>query len=162
MTLEPATTCRVEKDPVAAKLVDALIAAGTTDRDIVATLKSAGLRVTAASLAQHRATCRGGSLAKARFAASQRGPKDFAVLVRDEAARLLDAGELEVSAQNGLIAQAMIDKREERSADRRLALNIARMLAGTPTPANVIIEGLAVEVDGNEYEPEELALLGRG
>lgn len=110
----------------------------------------------------HRATCRGGSLAKARFAASQRGPKDFAALVRDEAARLLEEGDLEVSTHDGLVAQAMLDKREEKSADRRLAINIARMLAGTPAPAAVIIEGVVREVDGEEYDPEELALLGGG
>lgn len=166
MTAEPAsvaTTCRVEKNPVVAKLVDSLIASGTTDRDIVTTLKAAGLGgVTAGSVARHRDQCRNGSLARARFAASQRGPKDFAVLVRDEAARLLEEGDLEVTAAHGLTAQMMLDKREERSADRRLALNIARMLAGAAVPPAVIIEGVSREIDGEEYEPEELALLGRG
>lgn len=161
MSLGTATTCRVEKDPVTARLVDSLISSGTTDKDIVATLKAAGLRVTAGSVSLHRATCRGGSLAKARFAASQRGPKDFAALVRDEAARLLEEGDLEVSTHDGLVAQAMLDKREEKSADRRLAINIARMLAGSPVPPSVIIEGVVRDVD-EEYDPDELALLGGG
>jgi hypothetical protein len=161
MTLEPTTTCRIDKDPVRVKLVDSLMAAGSTDKDIAATLKAAGLGVTAGSVSRHRATCRSDSLAKARFAASQRLPKDFAVLVRDEAARLLEEGDLEVTAAHGLTAQMMLDKREERTADRRLAINIARMLAGTPAPPNVIIEGVVIDLD-EEYEPEELALLGRG
>lgn len=73
--------------------------------------------------------------------------KDFATLVQQRAVEALEAGNLRITAQHGLAAQALIDRRIEKAADRDLALNMARLLSGaiTMTPQTVI-EGRAIEV----------------
>ena len=56
---------------------------------------------------------------------------DLAELVRDRTLADVKAGKLKPTLQHGLMAQQMIDKREERAADRQLAIKLARMLGGT-------------------------------
>lgn len=72
---------------------------------------------------------------------------DFAVLVQKEAVEALQAGTLRITAQHGLQAQSLLDRRAEKQADRDLALNMARLLSGaiSMTPQTVI-EGRAVEM----------------
>lgn len=90
---------------------------------------------------------------------------DFATAVRDAAHQKLKDGDVDVTVEQGLKAQAILDKREEKDADRRLALSIARMLAGQKPPPTVIIEGVAV-IDAGDMPPDEdrddLAMLGSG
>lgn len=53
------TKCPICKQPVVAKLTDTLLAQGTDDAAIVATLKSAGVeRVGPLSVSRHRTECR--------------------------------------------------------------------------------------------------------
>jgi len=55
---------------------------------------------------------------------------DFATLVQKRATLLLQSGELRVTATHGLQAQALLDRRAEKQADRDLTLNMARLLSG--------------------------------
>ena len=72
---------------------------------------------------------------------------DFASLVQKRAVQLLKTGDLRVTTTHGLQAQALLDRRLEKQADRDLALNMARLLSGAiqMTPITVI-ESRALEI----------------
>jgi hypothetical protein len=55
---------------------------------------------------------------------------DFATAVRDAANEALAEGELSVRVDHGLAAQALLDRRMEKQADRKLQVELARLLAG--------------------------------
>lgn len=79
--------------------------------------------------------------------------EDFAAAVRAEAQKLLAEGKLSVRTEHGLSAQALIDRRAEKQADRRLMLEMASLLAGTRSlqgPPEDLIEGEWREVDDDE------------
>ena len=76
---------------------------------------------------------------------------DFAKLVRDEAARQLREGKLKVTATHGLSAQGLLDRREERKADRDLMLNLARLLTGSAP--RTLIEAPVVEGEYRDVTP---------
>ena len=70
---------------------------------------------------------------------------DFATMVQRRATELLAQGELRVSAQHGLSAQALLDRRAEKQADRDIAINIARLLSWRDAHAAItVIEGRVV------------------
>ena len=75
---------------------------------------------------------------------------DLAELVRDKTLADVKAGKLKPTLQHGLLAQSMIDKREERAADRQLAIRLAAMLGGTLPTSKVIID----------VSPEQRLLMG--
>lgn len=77
---------------------------------------------------------------------------DLAELVRDKTLADVKSGKLKPTLQHGLLAQSMIDKREERAADRQLAIRLARMLGGRVPPDGVIID----------VTPEQRLLAARG
>jgi len=82
---------------------------------------------------------------------------DFAVMVQKRATELLAAGELRVTAQHGLQAQALLDRRAEKQADRDVAINIARLLSGAMViPPMNVIEGRVISHDDDNL------LLGDG
>jgi len=66
--------------------------------------------------------------------------KDFATLVRAEAVRRLQNGELKVSTQDGLNAQAMIDRREEKKKTNDILITIGRWLSGQTAPPAPMLE----------------------
>jgi hypothetical protein len=72
-----------------------------------------------------------------------RAPKltsgDLAELVRDKTLADVKAGKLKPTLQHGLMAQQMLDKRNERAADRQLALRMAAMMTGSPVPEGIIV-----------------------
>jgi hypothetical protein len=153
--------CNICADPVTAKVSDALIAAGEPNVGIVATLKTLGAtRIGVSTVQRHRDVCRAGSLAKARFAAGQQKSSDFALMVRDEASRLMEAGELSVTTQHGLQAQQIIDNREAKQQDRSLMLSIARMLTGGGVPEALIVSGTAYEEIESGLDPDDLEMVG--
>ena len=55
---------------------------------------------------------------------------DLAAVVTKKTLRRLASGELQPSLRDGLIAQQLIDRREEKAADRQFMLSLARALAG--------------------------------
>jgi hypothetical protein len=64
---------------------------------------------------------------------------DLAELVRDKTLKDVQSGKLKPTLQHGLMAQQMLDKRQERAADRQLAIRLAAMLGGGLTPDSVIV-----------------------
>jgi hypothetical protein len=91
----------------------------------------------------------------ARLSGDYRGSTDLAELVRDDVKRRVEDGDLAPTLQHGLIAQQMIDRREERAQDRELAIGLARMLSGGKhEPPARVIDGSATRGAG--------ALLGEG
>lgn len=88
------------------------------------------------------------------------GSKDFAVLVQKQAVEALEAGSLRITAQHGLQAQALIDRRIEKQADRDLALNMARLLSGSiAMPPHTVIEGRAIDVTALLAPPEVVEVI---
>jgi hypothetical protein len=72
---------------------------------------------------------------------------DFAVAVQRRAQELLQAGEMRVTASHGLQAQALLDRRAEKQADRYFQFNLARLLSGAISlPPLEIIEGRSVDL----------------
>ena len=57
-------------------------------------------------------------------------PEDLAVTVVKRTLRRVASGELQPTLRDGLIAQQLIDRREEKAADRQFMLSLARALAG--------------------------------
>ena len=87
--------------------------------------------------------------------------KDLAVFVRDVTLDRLEKGELEPSLGDGLRAQAMLDARAEKGADRDLVLHLAAILGGAYQPQ--IIEGEYREfADEDREDAEAVALLTAG
>ena len=73
---------------------------------------------------------------------------DLAKAVRDKAKERLDNGELKPNMRDGLQAQALLDRREEKQKDRNFMLSLARLTSGATheVPAAIVIEGEAEEV----------------
>ena len=87
---------------------------------------------------------------------------DYLELVRDKAAEAVIAGEAKVSVQHGLQAQAQLDARQARNADRDLIARIAMAMTGqlAPVTASDEIEGEYREFA--EARAEYAALLNPG
>lgn len=67
---------------------------------------------------------------------------DFAMLVRSEAIRRMEAGELRVGTRDGLMAQGLIDRREEKRQDREIVVILGKLLSGQQSVApTLVIEG---------------------
>lgn len=85
---------------------------------------------------------------------------DLAELVRDKTLADVKSGKLKPTLQHGLLAQSMIDKREERAADRQLAIKLAAMLGGSAPPPGVILNVTPESrllTDGEEmFDPDDL------
>lgn len=66
---------------------------------------------------------------------------DLATLVRDKAVERIASGELKPNIRDGIAAQALIDRREERQKDRSFMLALARLTSGSEEapPASVIV-----------------------
>jgi hypothetical protein len=142
--------------------IHALIASKMPLADIHLATQKMGRGIKRETLGKHIRVCLGGvrpqldeDAAQGVFDASKKAQTqaelDFATLVQARAAKLLAAGELRVTASHGLAAQALIDRRVEKQADRDLALNMARLLSGSivMTPMEVV-EGRMVDVTPGE------------
>jgi hypothetical protein len=140
-------------------VTDRCLASGMTDLEALRRLRALDWTSTLAAIAGHRdhwltrLEARG-SLDQERVTRditsgkrTQSGRRDLAILVRDEAVRVIEAGDVSVSVAEGLRAQQLIDHREQRDADRNLTISMARMLHGQAPPARVI-EGEASDVVG--------------
>ncbi len=149
--------CSVCRDP-RLQQIHALRASGMKLNEIEDALRAEGRGIKRETLGLHFRICLGGrdpvlpddlsmrvgdSIANAASDAE----RDFAVLVRERATELLRAGALKVTASHGIAAQALLDRRAEKAADRDLALNMARLLSGAMSlPPMEVIEGRVIEV----------------
>jgi hypothetical protein len=138
-------------------MIHALIASGMPYADIHTETQKIGAPVKRETIGKHVRICLRGikplldegtaqDIADSSREANDQASVDFAVMVQKRATELLRSGDLRVTAQHGLTAQALIDRRLEKQADRDLALNMARLLSGAivMTPMTVI-EGRVVE-----------------
>jgi hypothetical protein len=145
-------------DPGRRKFIDRQLAAGLAPLRIESVAKEAGYAVKRETVSKHRANCLGGAdrppeeVQMAARASATGNTEDFAALVKAEAVRRLNAGELKITTGDGLAAQSLIDRRQEKQKDRELAAQIGRLLAGggaspeAPLPLPPIIEGDYIEV----------------
>lgn len=149
----PRPRCPVCLSPYKAQ-IHALKASKMTLADIHVETQKLGRGIKRETLGKHFRICLNNAtpellaqeIADASKAAQGQAELDFATMVQKRATELLAQGELRVTAQHGLTAQALLDRRAEKSADRSLAINIARLLSGAMavTPMTVI-EGRVIE-----------------
>jgi hypothetical protein len=135
--------------------IEALLATKMPMADIHAETQRLGRGIKRETIGKHLAICLNGirppvdanGVVEASKAAQSQAEVDFATMVQKRATELLQSGDLRVTAQHGLTAQALIDRRAEKAADRDLALNMARLLSGSMTMAPItVIDSRAVEV----------------
>jgi hypothetical protein len=150
--------------------IEALRASKMTLQDIHLETQKMGRGFKRETLGKHFAICLNGqrplvdddaaqSLADYGADAQTSAEIDFAVMVKRRAADMLRAGQLRVTAQHGLTAQALLDRRAEKAADRDLALNMARLLSGAVSmaPLSVIETRNVTPLEiGDGYAPDDL------
>jgi hypothetical protein len=158
-------------NPERRKFVNAELRAGTSQLEIERKSRSLGFPVKRETVRHHLRTCVAQGIEDQPLAAIIKMPKgtpgpigrppiptdhftdlpatdDFALLVRDAAIQKLKAGELRIGTQDGLNAQNLLDRREEKKKDRDLLGQLGRLLAGqTSAPPPMIIEGHAEQIE---------------
>lgn len=159
--------CSSEKGP----LVNSMLASGRSANFIEGEMKRLDKPTKAETVRRHLERCLNGN-AKGAVVAERRagtraamGDVDFATAIREEAQRLLDDGKLHVRAEHGLQAQALIDRRAERAADRQLMIQMAGLLAGgriEQVPDDLVIEGEWQEVEAEVERSAPLELVSSG
>lgn len=158
-------------DPGRRKLIDRQLASGTSPNRIEALAKEAGYPVKRETIAKHHKSCLGAGerppeeVALAAKASATGSSTDFAQLVKAEAVRRLEAGELRVRVGDGLAAQALLDRRAEKQKDRELASQIGKLLAGMNSEDQRVISPPILIEDGEYSEIGEYAerpMLGSG
>ena len=82
---------------------------------------------------------------------------DVAAAIQQRALQALADGELRVTAQHGLKAEEMIDKRAERAQDRELTVFLARMMTQAIPPPALMLPDDAIEAEYTEVELSEAA-----
>jgi SRSO17 transposase len=131
--------------------VDAFLAAGRKANAIEQEMRKIGVPTKQETILKHLRVCLNNQRPDGRIltdAVVGRSKYDFATSVRDEAQRLLDAGQLKIRSSDGLWAQSLLDKREEKKADRDFLTNLALLLTGTPAPPEIIVgEWSSVDTD---------------
>ncbi len=151
-------------DPGRRRAVDQRLAEGKSGNAIERELKALGITVKRETVLRHAANCLGAGtkppeIVTLAAAASASGSNDdFAALVRAEAVRRLNAGDLKVGVSDGLQAQALLDRRDEKKKDRELVVTIGRLLAGGGNQVPLTI----IDMTGEEIEEAEPLLVGPG
>jgi hypothetical protein len=158
--------CSTEKGA----LVNALLQGGRSPHYIEGQMRSMDSPVKAETIRRHVKRCLNGKIENiGLLEQASRGEKvtnntDFAIAIRAEANRRLAEGTLTVTAQHGLQAQALIDRRAEKAADRRMMVELAGLLSGAISldgPPEDLIEGEFTEVsdDADQQALAPLALV---
>lgn len=149
-----------------APIINAMLAANRAANWIEREMKRLGKPTKAETVRRHLTRCLNNNPGTAalveRGAGHPVSNDDFAAAVRAEAQRLLGEGKLSVRTEHGLSAQALIDRRAEKQADRALMIEMAGLLAGVRRmdgPPEDLIEGEWEEV-GDPLAP--LALVADG
>jgi hypothetical protein len=157
-TITPQRRCSICADRTTRAKIDTLIASGMRLMDIEEETRKAGIPRKRETIGRHYRLCLGSSkpvltedmaltIGESGKGAKTDAERDFAILVQKRATELLAAGAMKVTASHGLQAQALLDRRAEKQADRDLALNMARLLSGAMEMAPMhVVEGRAVDV----------------
>ena len=164
------TGCHVCRSPLV-DLINKRIAQGMSDVAVSNWLKDEGAYISRITIGKHKREHMTSEHETARIEASKVIQKqkqtikfkgDLASLVRDQVMTLVEAGQLTPSLAEGLRAQEIIDRRQEKNSDREFTLALAGILGGSP-----ILDGTAEalplksEVEGTEFLPvrgEDLVL----
>jgi hypothetical protein len=153
------TGCHVCRSPLV-DLINKRIAQGMSDVAVSNWLNDEGSYISRITIGKHKREHMTSDHESARMEAAkvlkkQKGTikfnGDLASLVRDQVITLVDSGQLTPSLAEGLRAQEIIDRRQEKNSDRELTLALAGILGGSP-----ILDGtsetlpLESEVDDGE------------
>lgn len=133
-----------------AEPINAFLQAGRAPYWIEGKMRELGAPTKAETIKKHLTICLSGDPARASLLGETAGNgkpppnlnADFAQAIREEANKRLAAGDLRVTAAHGLQAQALIDRRIEKQADRALMVQLAALLTGgSMNPPEDLIEG---------------------
>lgn len=150
-----------------APIVNSHLAAGRSMNWIERAMKELDKPTKSETVARHLSKCMNGNRKAGAIVERAAGlpvtNEDFAAAVRAEAQKMLSEGKLSIRTEHGLTAQALIDRRAEKQADRRLMVELAGLLSGARRiegPPEDLIEGEWREVDEPGMAP--LALVADG
>jgi hypothetical protein len=154
------TGCHVCRSPLV-DLINKRIAQGMSDVAVSNWLNDEGSYISRITIGKHKREHMTSDHESARMEAAkvlkkQKGTikfnGDLASLVRDQVITLVDSGQLTPSLAEGLRAQEIIDRRQEKNSDRELTLALAGILGGSPildgTSENLPLES---EVEGTSF-----------
>ena len=160
------TGCHVCRSPLV-DLINKRIGQGMSDIAVSNWLKDEGAYISRITIGKHKREHLTSAHESARIEAAkvlkkQQGTVkfkgDLAGLVRDQVMTLVEAGQLTPTLAEGLRAQEIIDRRQEKNSDRELTLALAGILGGSP-----IIEGsaFAIAMDDGVEGAEKLPVQGQ-
>ncbi len=147
------TGCHVCRSPLV-ELINKRMKDGMPDLKIATWLKDEGYYISSNTLGKHKREHLTTPHESARIAAVKKMEKaqstikaqhrDLATLVRDYVFSEVESGNMNPTLSEGLRAQEMLDKRNDKSADRDLVVSLAQILGGATTTYE-IIEAVPVE-----------------
>jgi len=146
------TGCHVCRSPFA-EMIGKRMKEGMPDTRISSWLESEGQYVSRITLGKHRREHLTTDFEQAKAAAIKVMEKrkntlkptsgtDLASLVRDYTFSAIENGDLLPTLSEGLRAQEILDRRQEKGADRDLAMTLASILGGS-----IVVEGIATPVE---------------
>jgi hypothetical protein len=155
------TGCHVCRSPLI-DLINRRMAEGMSDTDISKWLSTEGQYVSRITLGKHKrehltTEHEGARIRAAEILKKQQGTikfkGDLASLVQSQVISLVEAGHLTPTLAEGLRAQEIIDRRQEKSSDRELTLALAGILGGAPLLEGTIVDVTSEPVSqGNQYD----------
>lgn len=142
------TGCHVCRSPLI-DLINRRMAEGMSDTDISKWLGQEGQYVSRITLGKHKREHLTSEHESARIRAAEILKKqqgtikykgDLASLVQSQVISLVEAGHLTPTLAEGLRAQEIIDRRQEKSSDRELTLALAGILGGAPLLEATVVD----------------------
>lgn len=142
------TGCHVCRSPLV-DLINRRMAEGMSDTDISKWLSAEGQYVSRITLGKHKREHLTTEHENARIRAAEILKKqqgtikykgDLASLVQSQVISLVEAGHLTPTLAEGLRAQEIIDRRQEKSSDRELTLALAGILGGAPLLEATVVD----------------------
>ena len=151
------TGCHVCRSPLV-ELINKRLKDGMPDMKIADWLKTEGYYISRNTLGKHKRDHLTTPHESARIEAVKKmeqaqktikaGHRDLATLVRDYVFSSVESGEMTPTLSEGLRAQEMVDKRNDKTADRDLMVSLAQILGGATTTYEVIEAKQVHEVEG--------------
>lgn len=141
------TGCHVCRSPLV-ELINKRMKDGMPDQKISAWLKDEGYYLSRNTLGKHKRDHLTSPHESARINAVKTMEKaqktikanhrDLATLVRDFVFSEVESGNMNPTLSEGLRAQEMLDKRNDKTADRDLVVSLAQILGGASTTYEII------------------------